>query len=606
MDFVLRTLIIDTLNKIGKPVLLKGWVNIRRDHGKIIFIDLRDRSGLIQVVVDPQKISTELHPQDVIEVEGKVVSRPEKLINKNIPTGTVELQVEKIIVLTKAEELPFDMGSPQLNMELPTILDYRGLTLRHPKISAVFKVQEIILQTFRAVLKQQGFTEISVPTIVATATEGGSEVFPIEYFDKKAYLAQSPQFYKQVMVGVFERVFTAAHAYRAEPSVTTRHMTEYIGLDAEMGFITDWTEVLEMAELVVKAIFKAVKDNCLFELKLFNASLPKVSTKIPKVKLSEAQEIIYKRTKVDHRDQPDLDPEDEREICRWALEEKGSDLVFITHYPTKKRPMYTYPDPHNPKETLSFDLIGKGVEWITGGQRINNYEQLITNMRKWGCDPKDFEFPYLQAFKYGMPPEGGFCLGLERITQNILGLNNVREATLFPRDMTRIDIRLSSQAKKSSDSGITVYKKIIILLKERAIDYQEFEHEPVLTSEQAAQARGTAIGQGAKALVMMADSLPIMLVISAAYKIDTKKFKHLFNIEDLKMATPEEVEKITGTKVGAVPPFGNLFSLPTYVEETLGVNKKIAFNAGLHTKSIEVSFKDYISIVKPQFGSFHQ
>ena len=436
-----RTLNINTLKNINKTVLLKGWVNNRRDHGKIVFIDLRDRSGIMQVVCQTNS-AKDLRFQDVVEIQGKAVKRPEKLVNKKIPIGTVEVQAEKIKVIQKAEELPFDMGGPELNIELPTLLDHRSLTLRHPKVLAIFKIQAVILNTFRSFLRSQDFTEISAPTIVATATEGGSEVFPVEYFDKKAYLAQSPQFYKQIMVGIFERVFTVAHAYRAEPSVTTRHMTEYVGLDAEMGFIDNWTEVLEMADRTVKEIFKQIEKNCSFELGLYNASVPKTIDKTPRLKLKEAQEIIYQRTKKDHRNEPDLDPEDEREICRWALEEKGSELVFITHYPTKKRPMYTQPDPQNPKETLSFDLIGRGVEWITGSQRISDYKKLLANIKKWGCDPKDFETPYLQAFKYGLPPEGGFCLGLERITQNILGLKNVRESTLFPRDMTRIDIRL--------------------------------------------------------------------------------------------------------------------------------------------------------------------
>ncbi len=436
-----RTLITETLKKVGKKVLLKGWINNRRDHGKISFLDLRDRTGLIQLVC--LKSPSDIKNQDVCLVEGVVQKRLEKNINSNIDSGTVEILVEKITKISNAQELPFDMGGPDLNLELPTLLDWRSLTLRHPKVMAIFKVQEIVLQTFRSCLKEKGFTEISVPTIVATVTEGGSQVFPIEYFNTKAYLAQSPQFYKQIMVGVFERVFTAAHAYRAEPSVTTRHMTEYIGLDAEMGFIDDWTEIIDMAEMVLKNIFSEVNKQCSNELKLYKVKTPKTIAKTPQIKLKEAQEIIFKRTKVDHRDQPDLDPEDEREICRWSLEEKGSELVFITHYPTKKRPMYTYPDPTNPASTLSFDLIGRGVEWITGGQRINDYQKLIANIKKWGCDYKDFEIPYLQAFKFGMPPEGGFCMGLERITQNILGLKNVREATLFPRDMTRIDIKLA-------------------------------------------------------------------------------------------------------------------------------------------------------------------
>jgi len=444
-----RTLAKETLKKVNKPVMLKGWIHSRRDHGQLVFLDLRDRSGIIQVVAD-QKAS-DLNNQDVVMAKGLVKKRPEDLINPQLATGTVEVQAKKITILTKAEELPFDLSKPKLDLELPTLLDFRSLTLRHPKILAIFKVQEVILQTFRNILKKQGFTEISVPTIVATATEGGSEVFPIEYFDHQAFLAQSPQFYKQIMVGVFERVFTAAHAYRAEPSVTTRHMTEYVGLDAEMGFINDWNEIVDMAELVVKEIFKQVKEQCAAELALYQAIIPQTIKKTPRLKLREALGIIYKRTKRDNRNEPDLSPEDEREIGLWAQEEHGSELVFITHYPTDKRPMYTYPDPQNPQETLSFDLIGRGVEWITGGQRINNYQQLVKNIRKWVCQLSDFETPYLQAFKYGLPPEGGFCFGLERMTQHILGLSNLREATLFPRDMTRIDIRLAEKKKRACD-----------------------------------------------------------------------------------------------------------------------------------------------------------
>jgi len=277
---------------------------------------------------------------------------------------------------------------------------------------------------------------------VPGATEGGAEVFSLNYFDKKAYLAQSPQLYKQIMVGVFERVFTLAHAYRAEPSVTTRHMTEYLGLDAEMGFITSFEEIMETVERVVRKVFADLEKNCPSELALFSATLPKIGKVIPRLKMREAQEIIFKRSGRDNRQEPDLEPEDEREICRYTEEKYGSELVFITHYPTKKRPFYTYPDPKDPDFTHSFDLLGRGLEWVTGSQRINNYQQLVENIKKWGNDPKNFDI-YLQAFKYGMPPEGGFCLGAERITMQVLGLDNIREASLFPRDMERIDIRLS-------------------------------------------------------------------------------------------------------------------------------------------------------------------
>lgn len=437
-----RTLISEITQNINKKVILKGWVQNLRRHGKISFFDLKDRSVLVQVV---SELPADFKPQDIVKVCGIVKKRPAKMINANLKTGSLEISAQEIKVLVKAQELPFDMGGPELKLELPNLLDYRSLSLRHPKISAIFKVQAVILKTFRETLNKLGFTEISVPTIVATATEGGSEVFSVDYFGKKAYLAQSPQFFKQIMVGVFERVYTVAHAYRAEPSVTTRHIAEYVGLDAEMGFIDNWQEIVNTADQVVKSIFKAVQTECGEVLKLYKTNVPKTIAKTPQIKLKEALTIIYKRTGRDHRKEPDLDPEDEREICRWAEEEKGSEIVFITHYPTKKRPMYTMPDSKNPQVTLSFDLIGRGVEWITGSQRINDYQKLVENIKKWGCDPKDFSNPYLQAFEYGMPAEGGFCMGLERITQNILNLANIREATLFPRDLTRIDIRLTQK-----------------------------------------------------------------------------------------------------------------------------------------------------------------
>jgi len=436
-----RTLAIETPQKIGEEVILKGWVNTRRDHGKIIFIDLRDRSGLVQVVFVDAKEAKELRPEWVVEIKGTVRKRPANLVNPKLATGTVEVAAKELKVLAKAAELPFDTGAAELNVSLPTLLDYRSLSLRHPRQQAIFKVQETIIEAFRESLKGQGFTEIQVPTIVPSVTEGGAEVFKIKYFGRDAFLAQSPQLYKQIMVGVFERVFTLAHAYRAEPSVTTRHITEYLGLDAEMGFIDSFGEIMDVIEKVVRDTFAKVKKENKVELAFFDATLPKLAERIPRLKMREAQEIIFKRTGRDHRQEPDLEPEDEREICRYAEENYGSELIFITHYPTKKRPFYTYPDPEDPQYTCSFDLLGRGLEWVTGSQRINDYEMLLEHVKKWGNKPKDFEI-YLQAFKYGMPPEGGFCLGAERMTMQILGLENIREASLFPRDMERIDFRL--------------------------------------------------------------------------------------------------------------------------------------------------------------------
>ena len=440
----------ETPKLVGEKVRLCGWVNARRDHGKIIFIDLRDRSGIVQIVASAssvQVVASNLRLEDVVEVIGKVKSRPKEMVNPKIETGEVEIELKEIKTLATAQELPFDMGLDELKVSLPTLLDYRSLSLRHPKNRAIFKVQETIISAFRESLKKQGFTEIQVPTIVPTTTEGGAQVFKIKYFNHDAFLAQSPQLYKQIMVGVFERVFTLAHAYRAEPSITTRHMTEYLGLDAEMGFIDSFEDITATVEIVIRDILKKIEEENREELKLFSASLPKLSAKIPRLKMRETQEIIFKRTGRDNRKEPDLEPEDEREICRYTLEQYGSELVFITHYPTQKRPFYTYPDPKNPEFSLSFDLLGRGLEWVTGGQRINDYQMLVDHIKKWGNKPEDFDI-YLQAFEYGMPPEGGFCLGVERITMQILGLENIREASLFPRDMERIDVRLVKREKK--------------------------------------------------------------------------------------------------------------------------------------------------------------
>jgi nondiscriminating aspartyl-tRNA synthetase len=435
-----RTLAFETPKKIGKEVLVKGWVNARRDHGKIIFIDLRDRTGIVQIVGGNEL--ERLRSEWAVAVTGLVRARPEAMINPGLPTGTVEIEVETAKVLAKAKELPFDLGREELKLELPTLLDYRGLTLRHPKIKAIFRVQEEIIDSFRKTLKAQGFTEFQAPTIVPVATEGGSEIFPVEYFKYHAFLGQSPQLYKQIMVGVYERVFAVARAYRAEPSVTTRHLCEYISLDAELGFIDSYRQIMDVVELLFRNFFEDLRTNCSRELKLFKVELPKVANRIPQIKMREAQEIIFERTRRDNRKEPDLTPEDEKEICKWALEEKDSDLIFITHFPTEKRPFYTYPDPEDPEYTLSFDLLGKGLEWVTGGQRINDYDKLVANITARGNKKEDFKL-YLQAFEYGMPPEGGFALGAERITMQILNLENIREASLFPRDMERIDVCLA-------------------------------------------------------------------------------------------------------------------------------------------------------------------
>ncbi len=369
-----RTLVCETPKRVNEKIKIEGWVNVVRDHGKITFIDLRDRSGIIQCVGTNLP---KLNAEDVISIIGKVAKRPEKLVNKNISTGSVELQIEEVKVLAKSDELPIDMGKEELDVELHTLLDWRSLTLRHPKVKAIFKVQAKLAEGFRKAAMELKCTEIFVPTIAASATEGGAEVFKVKYYEHDAYMTQSPQLYKQMLVPVFERVFTIAKAYRAEPSVTTRHLSEATQMDCEMAFVT-FEELMDALEFVGSTTLQHAEKECSNELKLFGVPKLQIPNKIPRLKMREAQEIIFKRTGVDHRMERDLDPEGEREICRWALDEKKSDLVTITHYPTKKRSFYTKPDPKDPEYSLSYDLLFRGIEILSGSVRINEYNELVS------------------------------------------------------------------------------------------------------------------------------------------------------------------------------------------------------------------------------------
>jgi nondiscriminating aspartyl-tRNA synthetase len=429
---------------IGETVSISGWVDVRRDHGKLIFLDIRDRSGKVQVIcltdhaealVEAQK----LHPESVVSIEGKVNERPEKMCTEG-QNGNVELEALAITVLAQAQELPFPKDE---EVNLDTLLDYRPLTLRSERARAIFHVQAEIVNAYRGFLGVEGFTEFQAPKLIGDDAEGGADVFPVPYFyDKNAHLATSPQLYKQIMVGALERVYTVGNVYRAEKHSTTRHLNEYTSLDMEMGFIKDHRDIMDVETRLMHAVIKQLQMNCAQEFKILGAAFPIAPEKFPVLKLREALELIYKETGRDNRSEPDLEPEDERWLCEWAAKEKGSDFIFITHYPVSKRPMYTMEDSNDPGYTKSFDLLFRGVEITTGGQRRHEYDDVVAGIKMKGLDPEKFSY-YLQAFKYGMPPHGGWGMGLERLTQKMLGLSNVKEAALFPRDINRIDILLS-------------------------------------------------------------------------------------------------------------------------------------------------------------------
>jgi len=439
-----RTYIKNLHEQIGKEVSVSGFVNVRRDHGKLIFIDLRDMTGVVQMVVlpnhkDAHTVAGDIRQEWVVRINGVVNKRPEKMINADEANGDIEIEVVGMEVLSQAAELPFDTDG-EINID--TYLNYLPLTLRDKKKRAIFKVQGEIVEAFREFFRSKNFTEVQVPKIIGEDAEGGANSFSFDYFGNTAHLAQSPQFYKQIMVGVYERVFTTGNVYRAEKHSTTRHLNEYTGLDAEMGFIADHTDVMKILGDTLRYISKKLKEETVDEFGVLGAEYPLVPDTIPKYTLREAQEIIKKEHGEDCANEPDLEPQHERWLCEYAKEKHNSDAVFVTHYPVEKRAMYTHEDENDPGYTKDFDLLFRGVEIATGGQRIHDYDTLVKSMEKRDLDPEKFRY-YLQAFKFGMPPHGGFGMGLERLTEKFLGLSNVKEATLFPRDMNRIDNLLS-------------------------------------------------------------------------------------------------------------------------------------------------------------------
>lgn len=426
--------------------MIKGWVNIRRDQGKMIFLDFRDMTGVVQGVILPNQTEAleqgkKLRQEFAVEVTGKVNKRPERNVNVGVLNGDIELEILKINILAEAAPLPFDMSLDGMNLDLKTELDNRALTLRHPKIRAVFKIQETVIDSFREIMKKENFFEFQAPSIVPATAEGGAEVFKIDYFDKKAFLTQSPQLYKQIVMTAFERCFSVNKVFRAEPSSTTRHLTEIVSLDAEMAFIDSWTDVKDMAEKTIRYILEQIKTRNPEELKVLNVELPVMIDKTPTMSLREALQKIFEVKGRDNRGDKDLSSQDEVDICEIVKAETGSDFVFVYGYPTRKKPFYVFPSESDPEYNEGVDLVCRGRELLSGGRRINKYEQLEEHVKIWGLDPKTITM-FLQAFKYGVPPEGGFAFGAERIVMQFLNLPNVRQACMFPRDMNRIDERL--------------------------------------------------------------------------------------------------------------------------------------------------------------------
>jgi nondiscriminating aspartyl-tRNA synthetase len=418
----------------GQRVRLAGWLHHRRSLGTLSFLVLRDARGLAQVIIDDPRLGAELSQfphESVLEVEGRAVAEPKA-------PGGVEVHDPVVTLLARGTEpLPVDLFRRTLDLQLPTLLDHAPVSLRHPQQRARFELAAASMAGFRETLGALDFVEIQTPKIVASATEGGANVFAVEYFGRPAYLAQSPQLYKQVMVGVFERVFEVGPVFRAEPHDTPRHLSEYVSLDVELGFIQDHTTVMALLREVLAGMLRGTRERAAAAVERLGLQLPEVPREIPTVHFLEAQELIRRETGEDPRGEPDLAPAHERWLSDWAQREHGSEFLFVAGFPLAKRPFYTHPDPERPAHSRSFDLLFRGLELVTGGQRLHRYEEYLAALSERGLPTAPFA-GYLEAFQAGMPPHGGFAIGLERWIARLTGAANLRETTLFPRDRNRL------------------------------------------------------------------------------------------------------------------------------------------------------------------------
>ncbi|HYK33925.1 MAG TPA: aspartate--tRNA(Asn) ligase [Streptosporangiaceae bacterium] len=430
----IRVLASELGTHIGQQVTLSGWLHRRRELKSVTFLIIRDRSGLAQVVLSGHaeaEAAAGLTEETPLTVSGQVVA------SDQAPGGAEVISPTVAPLSEPASPPPFDLYRPTLTAALPTVLDHAPTSLRHPMLAAGLQISAASEAGFRAALDAKGFTEIHTPKIVQSATESGANVFAIDYFGQPAFLAQSPQFFKQAMVGVFERVYEVGPVFRAEPHDTARHLAQYTSLDAEFGFITDHYDVMAMLRDVIAGMMAGVADGAGQAAELLGVKLPDVPAQIPVLDFVAAQELIASQADWDPRGEPDLSPADERWLGEWALREHGSEFVFVPGFPMSKRPFYTQHDPARPGYTRSFDLIFRGLELVTGGQRLHKHSDYLRALAARGEDPEQYA-SYLQVFSHGMPPHGGFAIGLERWTARLTGAANVRQVAAFPRDINRL------------------------------------------------------------------------------------------------------------------------------------------------------------------------
>ena len=419
---------------VGKTVRVNGAVHTIRDMGEVAFVILRKRDGLLQCVYEEETAGfdlKDLKEAATVEAEG-ILEKEERA------PGGIEIRLTGMKILSLPDApMPLPVAKWKLNTSLEAKLNMRSVSLRNIRERAKFKLQEGIVRGFRDFLYEQGFTEIHTPKIGSKSAEGGSNLFKLDYFHRPAVLQQSPQLYKQMMVGVFDRVFETGPVFRAEKHNTKRHLNEYTSLDFEMGYIDGFEDIMAMETGFLQYTMKLLETEYAKELKILGITLPKTD-QIPAVRFDRAKELVAEKYDRKIRNPFDLEPEEESLIGRYFQEEYGADFVFVTHYPSKKRPFYAMDDPEDSRYTLSFDLLYHGLEITTGGQRIHDYRMLTEKIAARGMTEEGLE-QYLDTFRYGMPPHGGLGIGLERLTMKLAGEDNVRETTLYPRDLSRLE-----------------------------------------------------------------------------------------------------------------------------------------------------------------------
>lgn len=595
-----RILASELPSHLNKAVTIRGWFNNLRAFGKLNFLILRDRTGLIQVVIEDKeefrKIA-HLQPGSILTVSGKAAASSQAGLGAEIISPTIRVEVPI------SEPPPVEYYKPEMQGDLEFILDHRPIALRNRALQAVFSIQAAIAHAYRLFMHDTvKAVEYFAPNIIGASSEGGAEFFSVDYFGHTATLAQSSQLYKQIMVGVNERVFALMPFFRAENSNTTRHLTEGKQFEFEMGFFDHWHEVLDIQENCMKFILKYLHQECAKEIETLGGNIVQAPENIPfpRLTFAEAQELYFKRTGIDERHEPDLSPAAEKELCRYAKEECGTDLVFVIDWKTIKRPFYAYPKEDNPELTNTFDLLCAGTEITSGGQRRHTYESMLQGILAKEMDPANFT-DYLSIFKYGMPPHGGFGMGLERLTMTILKLKNIREASLFPSDPKRIaGNRIKARLFFGSEN---IRNEILRLIKHYDYDFKHLVHEPTPTSEDSSRIRGTTMAEGVKSLIIRGKNSKknYQMNIPSNLKLDMKAVSDIVG-EKCEFEDPEVIKERFGLIVGGVPPFGQLLNLDTFFDDRLEKNDRAAFNCGLQTESIIMKTKDLVSIVQPKFG----